>query len=437
MENYATNVGKHLSSDQVTVRHDVVVTNHYFTLPLSYALPDGEHIKVFARELVSTNNKNSNAPWLLYLQGGPGFGSPRPEIPSGWVQEALKNYRILLLDQRGTGLSTPVTAALTESGTPQEQAQHLTHFRADNIVRDAEAIRQLLNIECWYTLGQSFGGFCTLTYLSLAPEALAGSVITGGLPGLENSAKDVYHLTYPRMATRWQEYLSWYPEDQLRLNAVADKVREGGVLLPSGEELSVPRLQQLGMYLGGNARVDQLHYLLEEAFLPNGELSPSFLEKVFAHISFAANPLYAVMHESIYGQNQATGWAADKLRTEYPGFVSSAADTLPTGEHIIKQFFDVDPALIPFKEVADLLAHKDDWPSLYDADRLADNSVPVAAAVYGDDVYVPSELSLQTAQKVKGLQVWYTEDYHHDGLRADGASIFQRLAGMAAMPGYA
>ena len=50
-------------------------------------------------------------PCLLYLQGGPGFPSARPTLPpGGWTKAALaKGYRVLLLDQRGTGRSTPVT----------------------------------------------------------------------------------------------------------------------------------------------------------------------------------------------------------------------------------------------------------------------------------------------------------------------------------------
>ena len=47
--------------------------------------------------------------------------------------------------------------------------------RADSIVRDAEALRQELlpgdgAASRWAVLGQSFGGFCSLTYLSFAPE---------------------------------------------------------------------------------------------------------------------------------------------------------------------------------------------------------------------------------------------------------------------------
>jgi pimeloyl-ACP methyl ester carboxylesterase len=71
-----------------------------------------------------------------------------------------------MVDQRGTGRSTPVG---TLPGLSQhEQAEYLTHFRADSIARDAEWIRREPGVERWSVLGQSFGGVCVATYLSLA-----------------------------------------------------------------------------------------------------------------------------------------------------------------------------------------------------------------------------------------------------------------------------
>ena len=439
MHHYPTAVGSLTGSTRETERSGVRSTKHFFQLPLDYAHPEGEQLTVFARELVATEPATpvEERPWLLYLQGGPGFESPRP-APGGWLATALKTYRVLLLDQRGTGLSTPATTqSILSRGDATAQSYYLSLLRADNIVRDAEAIRQLLGIQSWYTLGQSFGGFCTLSYLSLAPEALAGCLITGGLPDIQGSAEDVYRATYALIRRRWAEYLSWYPQDQQVLNAVRDTVANQRVLLPNGEELSVEKLQMLGMFLGGNARVDQLHYLLETAFLPDGRLSEAFLATLNDTVSFYRNPLYALIHETIYGQRglgAPTAWAAARVKAELPHYSISAENLLPTGEHIMPGFFDSDPALTPLREVAELLAGKDDWAPLYNPERLADNTVPVAAAVYADDIFVPVELSLKTARTISGLQLWLTDEYHHDGLRADGERVFSTLARMAKIP---
>lgn len=174
---------------------------YVFDVPLDYSQPSGATISIFAREVVSLDHSPSKVaelPWLVFLQGGPGFPSPRPESLSGWLKRAAAEYRVLLLDQRGTGLSTAVThESLAAFSSPQAQMDYLKHFRADNIVRDCEHLRrQLCGDKPWAVLGQSFGGFCLTTYLSLAPEGLSAALITGGLPPLVDDADEVYRRTY-------------------------------------------------------------------------------------------------------------------------------------------------------------------------------------------------------------------------------------------------
>ena len=87
----------------------LVLRDLSFALPLDYAKP-GQTIHVFAREVVAPGKEEANLPYLVYFQGGPGSGAPRPVDSGGWLGRALQDYRVLLLDQRGTGRSTPVTA---------------------------------------------------------------------------------------------------------------------------------------------------------------------------------------------------------------------------------------------------------------------------------------------------------------------------------------
>ena len=408
------------------------VTDHRIEVPLDHADPQGEKISIFAREISTGASK----PWLLFLQGGPGGKSPRPGSLSGWLAEATKHFRVLLLDQRGTGLSTPANRkTLPLRGDSAAQARYLTHFRADSIVRDAEALREHLGIEQWSTLGQSYGGFCTLTYLSLFPQSLTRCLVTGGLASLDADAKTVYRATYQRMAERNREYFSWYPEDFETLHRIYEHVRANDdEHLPNGQRVTVPLVQMLGMHLGGNTRVHLLHHIFEEAFsdTPGGErLSDTFLEALSAQSSFASNPLYALMHETIYAQGEATNFAAEQVLPEFPDFTYHAATPLLTGEMIYGWHFSEDPALRPLEDVARILAEYEGFGPLYDLDVLAENTVPVAAAVYHDDVYVDRELSLRTASQVAGLQAWVTEDHHHDGIGDDGPAIFRRLLAMA------
>ena len=176
-----------------------VLTDRFFSVPLDHQRPDGEQIEVFAREVVAADKADADLPWLLFLQGGPGFGAQRPEGRESWLDRALHDFRVLLLDQRGTGRSCPANRrTLTRLG-PQAQADYLTHFRADSIVLDAELIRRELTDEPWSVLGQSFGGMCTVTYLSFAPHGIREAFITGGpLYALLHEAAYAQGL-----ATRW------------------------------------------------------------------------------------------------------------------------------------------------------------------------------------------------------------------------------------------
>ena len=413
------------------------VTDHRFTVPLDHSAPDGETITVFAREYSDAKlsaGEVEELPWLLYLQGGPGGKGNRLLQLGGWTKEAAKHFRILMLDQRGTGLSTPADRnTLPLRGDAAAQARYLTHFRADSIVADAELIRHALGSGPWTTYGQSYGGFCTLTYLSFAPQGLRECLVTGGLAPLAGPADRVYEATFRRVAARNAEYFDRYPEDRALTTRIARHLADVPEYLPSGERLSVRRFQMVGSYLGGNTRVDGLHYLLQEAFIPtpDGErLSDTFLETVHGLVSRAANPLYAVMHESIYAQGGATDWAAERVLASYPEFEPTAPEPLYTGEMVYPWYFDEDPALVPLRDTAQLLARKSDWGALYDAAQLARNTVPVAAAVYTEDIYVDRDLSLETAAAVQGLQVWESADFHHDGIADDGEAIFSRLLSM-------
>ncbi|MFE5591023.1 alpha/beta fold hydrolase [Streptomyces sp. NPDC056549] len=410
--------------------------DHTFTVPLDHRAPDGPTLQIFAREVADPARAGEELPWLLYLQGGPGGKSPRPSAGApGWLPHALKTHRVLLLDQRGTGRSSPVTARSAAAfDTPDRLADHLAHFRADAIVADAELIRrEICGDTPWETLGQSYGGFLTLTYLSQAPEGLRACYVTGGLPGLAATADDVYARTYPRVRDRVRDFYARYPHDASRLRRIADLLAAGDVRLPDGDRLTPRRLRTLGLVLGMGDGFERLHWLLDESLDVDGELTDTFLHQVMSLTGFADNPLFAVLQESLYGQGHGpTGWAAARALADFPEFTEDADPFLLTGEMMYPWMFREIRGLRPFADAADLLAARSDWPPLYDPRRLAANEVPVAAVVYHDDMYVDAGLSLRTAREVGALRVWVTNEWEHDGLAASGGRVLARLREMAA-----
>jgi pimeloyl-ACP methyl ester carboxylesterase len=397
------------------------LVEHEFEVPLDHARPGGERIVVFAREVADPDGRDR--PFLVFLQGGPGFEAPRPtRHPSSpaWLDRALREFRVLMLDQRGTGRSTPFGRGLVDR-LPAEQAEYLTHFRADAIVHDAEHIRRALGVERWSVLGQSFGGFCATTYLSLAPDGLREALITGGLPPVGRSIDEVYRATYARMLERNRRHYERYPDDRVRVRALLERLDADPVRLPSGDRLTAGRLRQLGNLLGMSDGSEHLHYILELA--PD---SPVFGHDVEAALPFARNPLYAIVHEACYADGGATRWAAERVM---PDELRSTPELL-TGEHVYPWMFADYGALVPLREAAEVLAAHD-WPRLYDPERLATNDVPAAAAIYAEDPYVERALSEETAAQTRGLRPWVTNEYDHNGLRADGERILSRLIDLA------
>ncbi|CAL9352155.1 Proline iminopeptidase [Streptomyces sp. enrichment culture] len=420
----------------------VVLTDRRFTVPLDHDNPSGETIELYAREVVASEKADRDLPWLLYLQGGPGFGANRFVGKQAWLGRALEDHRVLLLDQRGTGSSTPANRqTLPLRGGPAEQADYLTHFRSDSIVRDCEAIRpQVTGGAPWTVLGQSFGGFCTVAYLSLAPEGLDTALITGGLPSLDAHADDVYRAAYPRIERKVAAHYARYPQDVERARRIAEHLLTHDVVLPNGYRFTVEAFQSLGQMLGSGDGSHRLHHLLEDAFVPTPAgpaLSDAFQEQAQALLSFAGHPLYALVHEAIYAQDaRPTAWSAERVRAEFPRFDAAKAlagdePLLFTGETIHPWMFDCDPALRPLRETAELLAACTDWTPLYDPARLAANEVPVAAAVYHDDMYVDTAHSLATARAVRGLRTWVTDEFEHDGVRTGGPRVLDRLLALA------
>lgn len=413
----------------------MVLKDHKFTLPLDYADEAAGSIEVFAREVVSISKEHDESlPWMVFFQGGPGFPSPRPELNSGWVGEALKTHRLILLDQRGTGLSSRVLPqTLAKFQSPQEQAEYLTHFRADNIVRDAEAIRKTLAGENtkWVGVGQSYGGFCLLTYLSFYPEGLSGVAITGGVACVLRRAEDNYRLTYGKVLEKNREFYRRYPEHVEGVKKIVSYLSENEVTLPSGGRLSPRRFQALGLAFGMSSGFERIHYLIEKAFVegPEGEeLSYDFLVGVEQQHAFDTNPIFCILHESIYGEGYATNWAAERLREEFPEVaVDTEGPFIFTGEMISPSMLDDFANLRPFKECAELLAQKEDWGRLYDIEQLGQNTVPVAAISYYADMYVPVELSRETADHIPRFYQWVTNEWEHNGIGVDGPKILRTL----------
>src|SRR5262249_40725242 len=262
--------------------------------------------------------------------------------------------------QRGTGRSTPVGDI--PGSTPQEQAAYLTHLRADGIVRDAERIRHELGVDRWSVLGQSFGGFCTMTYLSFAPEGLREALITGGLSPVGRPVDDVYAATWTRALEKNRAYFQRYPGDRERVRDILRRLDDEDVRLPSGDRLTSRRFLQLGFKLGDSAGFEQMHHIIE---LPLG--SRAFLHDVEEAVPVGRTTVFATLLESADADGVATRWSAERTMPD-----EVAQERYFTAEHVFRWMWQDYSGLHSHRAAAEVLAEHP-WPRLYDADRLARN----------------------------------------------------------------
>ncbi|WP_331709463.1 alpha/beta fold hydrolase [Devriesea agamarum] len=405
------------------------LTEHTLTVPLVYedlahgGSSDSRTLEIFAR--VATRPGGEHLPYLVFLQGGPGCEAPRPSfspLQPNWLDAALEHYQLVLLDQRGTGRSTPVGDDTLERLGSDATAEYLTHLRADSIVNDCEALREHLGVERWSVLGQSFGGFTLLNYLSRFPESVESAYFTGGLSAVGRPSDDIYALCYDKMRDATEAFYRRFPQHRDTIRGLVEQCRAGEITLPDGEIVSESRLRSLGHCLGSNDGWLGLHYLLE-----CDPRSNAFRYDLASLLPYGGrNPLYYVIHESSYADGCVTDWAAERTM---PGDFRDDV-TLLTGEHVRREWLDTVPALMPWKEVAlRIAAHE--WPRVYDADALAASGAHGAAAVYYTDVYVPVEFSMQTARLLPGVRTFVTSEHEHNGLRASGGELLSHLIDLA------
>ena len=172
-----------------------------------------------------------------------------------------------------------------------------------------------------------------------------------------------------------------------------------------------------GLWLGMSDGFEKMHNLVElhfgsAAFLWDAEPGAS---------NFQRNPIYATLHESSYADGVATRWGA--ARTKPPEI---EAQGYLAAEHMYPEMFQDYAGLREHAAAAQILADHQ-WPRLYDADQLRVNEVPVAASIYVNDVYVDRDFARETAAAIRGLKAWETDEFEHNGLRADGERVFGTL----------
>lgn len=432
----------------------------FFEVPKDYSSPSRGSLRIFARSVTKHDcptspvdekelQRKAEKPWLAFLQGGPG-GACRPPQSMSITNFILdRGYQMLYLDQRGTGLSTPVTAdTLALQGDAQEQADYLKLFRADSIVKDCEAIRKILTkgypaeLQKWSIFGGSFGGFCAFTYLSYFPEGLREVFTSGGIPPVGKSADEVYKATFATVIKRNLSYYKKYPEDVDSIHNLALYIdSKGGLKLPSGGTLTVQRFFTLGSLFGSHGGIDNLHDIVLRMIsdLKQFEfITRPTLSAIEGLQPFNERVLSAILREAIYCDGKPSEWAAERVGKSLKEFHwisgspmngSTARGNLLyfSGEMIFPFMFETYPELEKLQQVADIIAKYKEWPNLYDPVQLAKNEVPVYAASFLDDMCVDFGLVQEALEKVKNIKQFVTNTLYHNASSSKTDEVLKAL----------
>ncbi len=409
---------------------------------------------------------------VVYLCGGPGDANPafaNPELNKLILEEW--GHPILFLDYRGTGESTPVTAkVLAERGNPSE---YMTCFRQDAIVADLEAIRLCFRGVKFLLVGQSFGGWIAMTYVSFLPDSLSGVFITGGLPPIGKGPEDVYRALYKRVIQANERYYEKYKDDVDKVKEIVEWLakpmtkdgedKEGsknrkncGVVLLNEQRLTAQGFMTLGRHFGrGQAGFELVHSIvvrMEKDIKTQNSLTSEtidyFLVSGGAGFKLHQRPGYGAWHEGIYCSglmDSPPNWAAQRVGEQQGGghfrwlerdFNGSVREDVPlyfSGE-MIHDFMleEAGPAASPFKKHADELAHRAQWSTLYDVGQLKRNVVPVRALIYPEDMYVDSGFSLDTVAMVQGCrEVQAPSDWLHGSIKTRPKDVWKALLSAA------
>ena len=223
----------------------------------------------------------------IFLHGGPGAGcSPRCRR---FFDPAV--YKIVILDQRGSGKSVPNAAddlagSLVENNTP-------------SLVEDIEKLREHLGIEQWgLVLGGSWGSTLALAYAQAHPLSCASLVLRGVFLIEPDEVEYLFCTggTFGQNPEAWENYKRYIEETSddpkremgnllgaywARLTSEDAATREAAAAAFVGYELSISKTYidpaVLETYLGTPSilipfAVMEVHYMLNGGFMRRGQL---------------------------------------------------------------------------------------------------------------------------------------------------------------------
>ncbi|KAJ4417679.1 hypothetical protein N0V82_006040 [Gnomoniopsis sp. IMI 355080] len=408
------------------------------------------------------NNGMHDLPIILYLCGGPGADNPPNRNPAmnQWLLE--HGYSILYMDYRGCGESSTIYADALLHDLPrkedQEIAKYLTHFCQDNIVRDLEAVRHCLSRERviaggfqikWTILGQSYGGYISLTYLSTFPEGLQEVFITGGLPPCGMKIDEYFRIEYQDIVKQNKKFYATYPDSKDLVRNILTLINTIGprnIKMTGRGYMNGQKLLTLGRQFGSKVGFPEVYNLLQRInydLQHTSKLSMETIVQFESTLHVDERPLYPIFLEQTWCSGGKTRWAAERVACEIEGFeylrqkddgtypdpakTPSSTPIYFTANTYCRFHYDTHEELIDLKGAAEILADHE-WECPYNYEMLANNpyKVPVYAVIFEKDMHLDVGVAATTAAMVGGLRLVVDPGWHQD-IRYKPGEVLERL----------
>lgn len=169
-----------------------------FEVPEDPARPDGRQVSLNIAWLPATQEADATDDPVLFLAGGPGQAAVEsfPMVAPAFA-EARKQRHVILVDQRGTGESNPLTCPLVEEVQPDlavwvreveacrdtlSKKADLIRYTTTDAVRDLEAVRRAIGAPRVNLVGVSYGTRVAQQYAMRHPQATRSIVLDSPVP---------------------------------------------------------------------------------------------------------------------------------------------------------------------------------------------------------------------------------------------------------------
>ena len=210
----------HESAECLTSPTGHITRCGYVTLPQDYDQPGAGKVQIFY-SLIKSRNPEAKSDPLVYLVGGPGSsGSQLLTISFRKYLRAFAGDRdIIVIDQRGTGLSNPPLYCREALFRLDEilQSHHADHaelvleiltdchrrlsgkgvnfatFHSENIARDIVNVLLTLGYEEWNLVGVSYGSRLALSMMRDYPQYLRSVILDSVYPPQADIYLDSYY----------------------------------------------------------------------------------------------------------------------------------------------------------------------------------------------------------------------------------------------------